>query len=99
MLISQMVCLSSLQTEMEKEKEMDVVKVDTNQSSNVCSMTNKAWNSLLSAVKSAVKWLHIGIDWLKDSNSDAFARRTVTASDSTSPADGVSLRFFSCYSS
>ena len=93
-----MVCLSSLQMEMEKVKEMDMVKVDTNQSSNGCSITNKAWDSLLSAVKSAVKWLHIGIDWLKDTNSDAFARRTVTASDSISSADGVSLRFLSCYS-
>ena len=94
-----MVCLSSLQMEMEKVKEMDMVKVDTNQSNNGCSITNKAWNSLLSAVKSAVKWLHIGIDWLKDTNSDAFARRTVTASDSVSWADGVSLRVLSCYSS
>ena len=73
---------------MEKGKEMDTVKVDTNQSSNGCSITNKAWNSLLSAVKSAVKWLHIGIDWLKDTNSD-----TVTASDSNCSSDGVSLRF------
>ena len=93
-----MVCLSSLQMEMEKVKEMDMVKVDTNQSNNGCSITSKAWNSLLSAVKSAVKWLHIGIDWLKDTNSDAFARRTVTASDSISSTDGVSLRFLSCYS-
>ena len=94
-----MVCLSYLQTEMEKVKEKDMVKVDnTNQSSNGCSITNKAWDSLSSAVKSAVKWLYIGIDWLKDKNSDAFARRTVTASDSISSADGVSLRFLSCYS-
>ena len=71
-----MVCLCSLQTEMEKGKEMDMVKADTNQSCNGCSMTNKAWNSLSSVVKSAVKWLHIGIEWLKDTNSDSFARRT-----------------------
>ena len=88
-----MVCLFSLQSEMEKGKEMDMVKVDTNQTSNGCSITNKAWNSLLSAVKSVLKWLHIGMDWLKDTNSDAFARRTVTASDSICSADGVSLRF------
>ena len=49
------------------------------------------WNSLLSAVKLVLKWLYIGIEWSKDINSDAFARRTVTASDSTCPADGVSL--------
>ena len=50
-----------------------------------------AWNSLLSAVKLVLKWLYIGIEWPKDINSDAFAHRTVTASDSTCPADGVSL--------
>ena len=80
---------------MEKGKKMDMVKIDTNQSSNGCSITNKAWNSLLSAVKSALKWLHIGIEWLKNTNSDAFARRT--ASDSICSAEGVSLSFLSCY--
>ena len=54
-----------------------------------------AWNSLLSAVKLVLKWLYIGIEWPKDINSDAFARRTVTASDSTCPADGVSLALMS----
>ena len=47
-----------------------------------------AWDSLLSAF---LKWLYIGIEWPKDLNSDAFAHRTVTGSDSTCPADGVSL--------
>ena len=55
--------------------------------------TNKAWESLLSAVRSLLKWLHMGITWPKDTNSEAFARRTVTASDSICSADGVSLRF------
>ena len=27
--------------------------------------TNKAWDSLLSAVRSLLKWLHIGIAWPK----------------------------------
>ena len=36
-----------------------------------------AWNIFLSAVKLVVKWLHIGIEWPKEINSDAFARRTV----------------------
>ena len=54
-----------------------------------------AWNSLLSAVKLVLKWLYIGIEWPKDINSDAFARRAVTASDSTCPADGVSLALMS----
>ena len=54
-----------------------------------------AWNSLLSAVKLVLKWLYIGIEWPKDINSDAFVRRTVTASDSTCPADGVSLGLMS----
>jgi len=49
-----------------------------------------AWNSLLSTVKLFLTWLYIGIEWPK-TNSDAFVRRTVTASDSTCPADGVSL--------
>ena len=50
-----------------------------------------AWNSLLSALKSVLKWLYINhIEWPKDINLDAFARRTVTATDSTCPADGVS---------
>ena len=55
--------------------------------------TNKAWDSLLSAVRSLLKWLHIGIAWPKDTHSEAFARRTVAASDSMCSADGVSLRF------
>ena len=55
--------------------------------------TNKAWEGLLSAVRSLLKRLHIGTTWPKDTNSEAFARRTVTASDSICSADGVSLRF------
>ena len=54
-----------------------------------------AWNSLLSAVKLVLKWLYIGIEWPKDINLDAFARRKVTASDSSCPADGVSLALMS----
>ena len=54
-----------------------------------------AWNSFLTAVKLVLKWLYIGIESPKDINSDAFARRTVTASDSTCPADGVSLALMS----
>ena len=54
-----------------------------------------AWNSLLSAVKLVLKWLYIGIEWPKDTKSDAFARRTVSASDSTCPADCVSLALMS----
>ena len=54
-----------------------------------------AWNSLLSAVKLVLKWLYIGIEWPKDINSEAFARKAVTASDSTCPADGVSLALMS----
>ena len=80
-----MVCLSFLQTEMDEEQQMDMV--------GRYQSTNKAWDSLLSAVKSLLKWLHIGIAWPKDTNSEAFARRTVTASDSICSADGVSLRF------
>ena len=53
------------------------------------------WNSLLSAVKLVVKWLYTGIEWPKDINSDVYARSTVTASDSTCPADGVSLALMS----
>ena len=56
-----------------------------------------AWNSLLSAVKLVLKWLYIGIEWPKDINSDAFARRAVTASDSTCPTDGVSLALMSTW--
>ena len=54
-----------------------------------------AWNSLLSAVKLVLKRLYIGIEWPKDINSDAFARKAVTASDSTCPADDVSLALMS----
>ena len=35
------------------------------------------------------------IEWPKDIKSDAFARRTVSASDSTCSADGVSLALMS----
>ena len=54
-----------------------------------------AWNSLLSAVKLVLKWLY---DWYRvaeDINLDAFASRKVTASDSSRPADGVSLALMS----
>ena len=54
-----------------------------------------AWNSFLTAVKLVLKWLYVGIESPKHINSDAFARRTVTASDSTCPADGVSLALMS----
>ena len=49
-----------------------------------------AWNSLLSAGKLVLKWLYIGIEWPKDINSQAFARRTVTGSDQPPPQ---ALRF------
>ena len=94
------VCLSFLQTEMDEEQ---IDMVGTNQpprttlafrrdaAGNNSTWLAPAWNSFLNAVKSVLKWLYIGIEWPKDINSDAFARRTVTASDSTCPADGVSL--------
>ena len=50
-----------------------------------------AWTSLLNVANWVAKWLYIGIGLPKDINLDAFVRRTVTASDSTCPADGVSL--------
>ena len=70
---------------MDEEQQMDMV--------GRYQSTNKAWDSLLSAVRSLLKRLHIGITWPKDTNSEAFARRTVTASDSICSVDGVSLRF------
>ena len=39
----------------------------------------------------AIHWYRVA----KDINSDAFARRAVTASDSTCPTDGVSLALMS----
>ena len=99
------ICLSFLQTEMDKEQQLDVV--DKNQpprttmaiqrdaARNNSTWLAPAWNSFLNAVKSVLKWLYIGIEWPKDINSDAFARKTVTASDSTCPADGVSLALMS----
>ena len=95
------VCLSFLQTEMDEELQIDIV--DTKQPprttmaiqrdavGNNSTWLAPAWNSFLNAVKSVLKWLYIGIEWPKDINSDASARRTVTASDFTCPADGVSL--------
>ncbi|CAH3022777.1 unnamed protein product, partial [Porites evermanni] len=47
-----------------------------------------AWTSLLNVANWVAKWLYNGIGLPKDINLDAFARRTVTASDSTCPADG-----------
>ena len=99
------ICLSFLQTEMDKEQQLDMV--DKNQpprttmaiqrdaARNNSTWLAPAWNSFLNAVKSVLKWLYIGIEWPKDINSDAFVRRTVTASDSTCPADGVSLALMS----
>ena len=70
---------------MDEEQQMDMF--------GTYESTNKAWDSLLSVVRSLLKWLHMGTAWPKDTNSEAFARRTVTASDSICSADGVSLRF------
>ena len=99
------VCLSFLQTEMDEEQQIDMV--DTNQpprttmafrrdaAGNNSTWLAPAWNSFLNAVDWVLKWLYIGIEWPKDINSDAFAHRTVTASDSTCPTDGVSLALMS----
>ena len=99
------VCLSFLQTEMDKEQQIDMA--ETNQpprttmtiqrdaAGNNSTWLAPAWNGFLNAVKSVLKWLYIGIEWPKDINSDAFARRAVTASDSTCPTDGVSLALMS----
>ena len=62
---------------------------------NSTRLSPTAWTSLLNAMNWVAKWLYIGIEWPKDINFDAFARRTVTASDSTCPPDGVSLAIFS----
>ena len=99
------ICLSFLQTEMDKEQQIDMV--DKNQpprttmaiqrdaAGNNSTWLAPAWNSFLNAVNWVLKWLYIGIEWPKDINSDAFAHRTITASDSTCPADGVSLALMS----
>ena len=99
------VCLSFLQTEMDEEQQIDMV--DTNQpprttmafrrdaAGNNFTWFAPAWNSFLNAVNWVLKWLYIGIEWPKDINSDAFSRMKVTASDSTCPADGVSLTLMS----
>ena len=79
------VCLSFLQTEMDKEQQIDMA--ETNQpprttmtiqrdaAGNNSTWLAPAWNGFLNAVKSVLKWLYIGIEWPKDINSDAFARR------------------------
>ena len=99
------VCLSFLQTEMDKEQQIDMA--ETNQpprttmtiqrdaAGNNSTWLAPAWNGFLNAVKSVLKWLYIGIEWPKDINSDAFSRMKVTASDSTCRADGVSLALMS----
>ena len=99
------ICLSFLQTEMDKEQQIDMV--DTNQpprttmaiqrdaAGNNSTWLAPAWNSFLNAVNWVLKWLYIGIEWPKDINSDTFSRMKVTASDSTCPADGVSLALMS----
>ena len=99
------VFISFLQTEMDKEQQIDMA--ETNQpprstmaiqrdaAGNNSTWLAPAWNGFLNAVKSVLKWLYIGIEWPKDINSDAFAGRAVTASDSTCPADGVSLALMS----
>ena len=99
------VSLSFLQTEMDKEQQIDMaetnqpprttIAIQRDAAGNNSTWLAPAWNSFLNAVKSVLKWLYIGIEWPKDINSDAFVRRTVTASDSTCPADGVSLALMS----
>ena len=100
-----MVCLSFLQTEMDEEQQIGMV--DTKQpprttmaiqrdaAGNNSTWLAPAWNSFLNAMNWVLKWLYIGIEWPKDINSDAFSRMKVTASDSTCPADGVSLALMS----
>ena len=57
---------------------------------NSFTWLEETWNGISSVVESIVKWLCFDIEWLKDSNSDKFARRTVTRSDlQTCPADVV----------
>ena len=95
------VFLSFVQTEMDEKQQIDMVNpnqpprttmaIQRDAAGNNSTWLAPAWNSFLNAVKSVLKWLYIGIEWPKDINSDAFVRRTVTASDSTCPADGVSL--------
>ena len=99
------VCLSFLQTEMGEKQQIDMVNpnqppratkaIQRDAAGNNSTWLAPAWNSFLNAVKSVLKWLYIGIEWPKDINSDSFVRRTVTASDSTCPADGVSLALMS----
>ena len=75
--------------------KQEIIQRDAVGNNSTWLACTSAWNSFLSAVKLVLKWLYIGIDWPKDLNSDAFARRAVTASDSTCPADGVSLALMS----
>ena len=99
------VFLSFVQTEMDEKQQIDMVNpnqpprttmaIQRDAAGNNSTWLAPAWNSFLNAVKSVLKWLYIGIEWPKDINSDAFVRRTVTASDSTCPADGVSLGLMS----
>ena len=99
------VFLSFVQTEMDEKQQIDMVNpnqpprttmaIQRDAAGNNSTWLAPAWNSFLNAVKSVLKWLYIGIEWPKDINSDAFARRTVTPSDSTCPADGVSLALMS----
>ena len=99
------VFLSFVQTEMDEKQQIDMVNpnqpprttmaIQRDAAGNNSTWLAPAWNSFLNAVKSVLKWLYIGIEWPKDINSDAFSRRAVTASDSTCPADGVSLALMS----
>ena len=99
------VYLSFLQTEMDEEQQIDMADrnqpprttkaIQRDEAGNNSTWLAPAWNSFLNAVKSVLKWLYIGIEWPNDINSDAFARMTVTASDSTCPEDGVSLALMS----
>ena len=75
--------------------KQEIIQRDTAGNNSTLLACASAWNSLFIAVKLVLRWLYIGIEWPKDINSDVFAHRTVTASDSTCPADGVSLALMS----
>ena len=75
--------------------KQEIIQRDAARNNSTWIACAPAWNSLLSAVKLVLKWLY---DWYRvaeDINLDAFASRKVTASDSSRPADGVSLALMS----
>ena len=73
------------------EAKQQIIQRDPARNNSTWWACAPAWNSLLSTVKLVLTWLYFGIEWRRQTQTHLLAGQLYTASDSTCPADGVSL--------